>query len=290
MTKPSVSIITPTYNRAYILGTAIGSVLAQTDPRWELIVVDDGSTDNTAELVKSYADPRIRYFKQPNAGPCVARNLGVSHAIAPWIAYLDSDNTLLPMYVDTMLRHFKSHPAALYGLPKGDYAYDLVQNGHVVATLDKSGEFPDHLTLTDVFHRTFPVDMNGFMHARRLFAHGIAFDPGVPGFEDWELMLQMGTKFPNAFTYVPSTLYRYRQRYGADSRSGSASYSRRARIYEYIWRKHRYAPLMAGQDWYPAEANRWRHLEAEFQTGRLPSLNLYEFPAFWPQSLQPTTR
>jgi len=288
MTKPSVSIITPTYNRAYILGAAIESVIAQTNPRWELIVVDDGSTDTTAELVKSYADPRIRYFKQSNAGPCEARNLGVSHAKANWIAYIDSDNTLLPAYVDTMFKHFKAHPGALYGLPKGDFAYELIQNGRVAAAKDLSDKFLDHLTLTDVFHRTFPVDMNGFMHARALFDNGVAFDPATPGFEDWELMLQIGTKYPGAFLYIPVTLYRYRQRYGADSRSGSASYSRRARIYEYIWRKHRYAPLMAGQDWYPAEANRWRHLEAEFQAGRLPSLNLYEFPAFWPKSLQPT--
>src|SRR3989344_2535378 len=80
-----VSIIIPTYNRAYILGTAIKSVLAQTYLNWELIIMDDGSTDNTREAVEAFKDPRIKYYFQENQKQVIARNNAVKHARGEWI-------------------------------------------------------------------------------------------------------------------------------------------------------------------------------------------------------------
>jgi len=97
------SIIIPTFNRGYILEEAISSVLnqqAQVDT--EIIVVDDGSTDNTKKVINSVGDERIKYFTQSNQGPSSARNLGLKNATKDWIVYLDSDNKLYPNYFEVI--------------------------------------------------------------------------------------------------------------------------------------------------------------------------------------------
>ncbi len=88
------SIIIPTYNRASFLPRAIESVLAQTYTDWELIIVDDGSTDNTKDVVSQYKDPRIRYIYQKNAERSAARNNGINHAIGDYVCFMDSDNQM----------------------------------------------------------------------------------------------------------------------------------------------------------------------------------------------------
>lgn len=90
------SIIIPTYNRAAFLPKAIESVLAQTYPNWELIVVDDGSTDNTKGVVAQYSDSRIRYVYQENAERSAARNNGIANASGEYVCFMDSDNYMLP--------------------------------------------------------------------------------------------------------------------------------------------------------------------------------------------------
>ena len=92
---PFFSIIIPTYNRSSLLPRAIDSVLQQTFTDFELIVVDDGSTDATQQLVRNYADNRVRYVYQDNKGVCVARNHGVALANAPYLVFLDSDDYAL---------------------------------------------------------------------------------------------------------------------------------------------------------------------------------------------------
>lgn len=96
MAEPAVSVIIPTYNRAGCIGDAIESVLAQTYIDYEIIVVDDGSTDETRKVLERYGD-RIRYFYQENAGVSAARNLGVRQARADLIAFLDSDDRWTPV-------------------------------------------------------------------------------------------------------------------------------------------------------------------------------------------------
>jgi glycosyltransferase involved in cell wall biosynthesis len=88
------SIILPTYNRAAFLPRAIQSVLDQTFTNFELIIVDDGSTDNTAELVAGYSDSRLRYFKKENEERSIARNFGIAKAHGHYVCFLDSDDRL----------------------------------------------------------------------------------------------------------------------------------------------------------------------------------------------------
>lgn len=94
MYQPFFSIILPTYNRASLVGIAIESVLKQTFDDFELIIVDDGSTDNTYEVVSSFHDDRIRYFKKENEERNIARNFGIKRAKGEYIGFLDSDDII----------------------------------------------------------------------------------------------------------------------------------------------------------------------------------------------------
>jgi len=96
--NPLISCITPTFNRAHLLPRTIESTINQTYTNWEMIIVDDGSKDNTEEVVRNYMkkDERIRYFKNPGKGGNAARNYGIKQAKGEWIAFLDDDVENLP--------------------------------------------------------------------------------------------------------------------------------------------------------------------------------------------------
>jgi len=104
-----VSVVIPTYNRAHFLPEAIRSVLAQTVPVYEIIVVDDDSTDNTVEVLAPFGD-KIRYFKQKNQGPSAARNYAMREAKGNWIAFLDSDDLWVPEKNQLQLEFLRQHP------------------------------------------------------------------------------------------------------------------------------------------------------------------------------------
>ena len=107
---PKVSVIMPTYNRAEFIGAAIDSVLGQTYPDLELIVVDDGSTDDTAAIVAARQDARLRYIQQANAGETAARNTGIAHATGALIGFLDSDDVMLPHNLETLAGTLDARP------------------------------------------------------------------------------------------------------------------------------------------------------------------------------------
>lgn len=271
----------PTYNRADIIARAIQSVQAQTNPHWQLVIIDDGSSDDTRQIVQALGDERIVYRYQSNTGPSAARNHALQLVTAPWIAYLDSDNELFPTYLETMLEHLARAPQARFAIPKGTYTYELYQNHQLVETIDWSDQFPEALTLKDVFNNIMHIDMNGLIHARSLLDEGVAFDPTIRGFEDWDLVMQMGNHHPDGFLYVPVTLYAYHQRYGLDGIIGGSSYADQARKYEQIYRKHRYDALMQGQTWFPAVVHEWDDRQHRFEAGELPPAYLYPFTDQW---------
>jgi glycosyltransferase involved in cell wall biosynthesis len=96
MSGPQFSIIIPTYERAAVVPAAIRSVLAQTDPDFELLVVDDGSTDDIAGVVAAFDDERVALHRRPHAGVSATRNAGVALARGEFVVFLDSDDELLP--------------------------------------------------------------------------------------------------------------------------------------------------------------------------------------------------
>ena len=91
-----ISVIIPTYNRGNMIERAVRSVLNQTYNNIEVIVVDDGSTDNTEEVIKDIKDTSVIYIKEANAGACVARNKGIDVSSGDYIAFLDSDDEWFP--------------------------------------------------------------------------------------------------------------------------------------------------------------------------------------------------
>jgi|GEM_PF-4227575 hypothetical protein len=134
--SPLISVIMPAYNAAAYIGGAIASVLAQTYPHWQLIVIDDGSTDHTAEVVKHLAasDSRITYQYQQNARQAHARNNGIAHAKGSLLALLDADDTWKPEKLQVQLQELQQENADLVFGP-----YDVLDEaGLVVKTVVRS--------------------------------------------------------------------------------------------------------------------------------------------------------
>jgi glycosyltransferase involved in cell wall biosynthesis len=117
---PKISVVIPTYNNAALLGETLQGVAAQSFKDFELIVVDDGSTDESAAVVNAY-NRGVRYVRQENAGPAAARNSGVSLARGEFIAFCDHDDVWNQDHLQTMIRCFEQHPAA--ALCFGDAEY-----------------------------------------------------------------------------------------------------------------------------------------------------------------------
>jgi len=106
-----ISIIVPTYNRADLLPQAVESVMKQTYSNWELLIVDDGSTDNTEQALQKYLSNKIRYVKCPHSGlPAIVRNVGIREARGKWIAFLDSDDVWLPEKLERQIQIIRNRP------------------------------------------------------------------------------------------------------------------------------------------------------------------------------------
>lgn len=105
-----ISVVIPLYNKEAHIAKTLDSVLNQTYQNFEIIVVDDGSTDNSSLIAKSFADSRIRIISQPNGGVSAARNRGTSEAIGEYIAFLDADDLWLPSYLETQIKLLAKYP------------------------------------------------------------------------------------------------------------------------------------------------------------------------------------
>jgi glycosyltransferase involved in cell wall biosynthesis len=110
----TVSIVMPTYNRADTIKRAIDSVMAQTFQDWELLIVNDGSTDATEDVLQAASDPRIKVFRQANRGFTEARNAGIRMAHGEYLAFLDSDDEYLPHHLELTIAYLQAHPQAMY--------------------------------------------------------------------------------------------------------------------------------------------------------------------------------
>jgi glycosyltransferase involved in cell wall biosynthesis len=110
MHKPKISIMMPAYNAELYIQAAIESVLAQTYSDWELVIVDDGSTDRTAEIIHGFQDERIRYYWQANAGEAAARNTALGKLQGEWLAFIDADDLFLPNHLELAMAYLELHP------------------------------------------------------------------------------------------------------------------------------------------------------------------------------------
>lgn len=132
--KPKISVVMPTYNQSRFIRESIESLLSQTFTDFELIIVDDGSTDNTKEIIERYADPRIRYFYKSNGGTGSALNEGFRHAVGQYETWVASDNCMLPECLQTLQDFLDSRPDIEYVYANCD-----------IHIMDPTGIIPVHI-------------------------------------------------------------------------------------------------------------------------------------------------
>lgn len=186
--NPKVSICIPTYNCSKLLLEAIGSVLDQSFEDYELIIVDDGSTDNTQEVVKAIKDERIRYFYKENGGVSSARNFGLLKTTGDYIAFLDHDDLWPDSYLAIMISKLEKAPE--YGI-----AYTTVTQRYPDSTERKHYRIEDCTSgwLTrNLFRRGFIFTQGSVF--RRHVLEGFRFDEGLRTNQEYDAFLRLSVK------------------------------------------------------------------------------------------------
>jgi glycosyltransferase involved in cell wall biosynthesis len=208
---PDVSVVVPTYNRAHCLRESLASLLAQEGVTLEVVVVDDGSTDDTASLFRDWPDPRLRYVPRPHAGIAAARNAGIAAARAPYVAFHDSDDCALPGRLARPVEFLRAHPDV-----------DLViQNGRMLPTEDALAE-PEApwiaprvaralaarpIGVAEVFRWNLG-QLQGMCFTRRCLDATGPLDPSFAILDDLDLVLRVTVRFRAVFLDVPAFAYR----------------------------------------------------------------------------------
>ncbi|UCH20443.1 MAG: glycosyltransferase [Deltaproteobacteria bacterium] len=188
-TNPIVSVIIPTYNRSGMLTEAIDSVLAQDFTDFELIVVDDGSTDDTPRILKAYG-AKIKVIAQRSAGVSAARNRGIAASSGRFIAFLDSDDLWLPNKLTIQIDFFKTTPAALICQTEEIW----VRNGVRVNPKERHRKYSGM-----IFERSLAlclVSPSAVMARRSLFGQFGLFDESLPACEDYDMWLRVSCRCP----------------------------------------------------------------------------------------------
>jgi glycosyltransferase involved in cell wall biosynthesis len=187
--KPEVSVIVPTYNRGWIIKEALDSVFAQDFKDFELIVVDDGSTDNTKDILKSYPH-EITVIHQQNLGVSAARNQGIASASGKFIAFLDSDDLWLPGKLAAQVRFFNARPGALICQTEEMWIRKGVRVNPKERHKKPSGKiFGPSLSLC-------LISPSAVMIKCRLFDEVGLFDEELPACEDYDLWLRVSCRYP----------------------------------------------------------------------------------------------
>lgn len=220
--QPRVSVVIATYNSGHYLKEAIDSVLQQTETSLELLVVDDGSTDGTKELVGAVRDERVQYIWQPNAGQTAAKNNGVRRARGEFIGFCDGDDYWYPNKLELQLPLFEKSA-------KTGVVYSPAD------TIDEFGNKRDEIlpanyrgnVTSDLFMQNF-VSFGTAMVRRRCIEEMGAFDDSLAMGIDWELWLRISARYE--FDYVPVSTYAYRIWSGQMSKNWRGRYSSAFRI------------------------------------------------------------
>lgn len=188
MISPFFSIIIPTYNRGGFLRTTLDMALDQTIDSFEVIVVDDGSTDNTRQIIESYQDSRVRYVYQENRERAAARNLGANVATGIYVTFCDSDDQLYPHYLEEAM----SIVTSCGQVPWLHVGYEIIRGEK--KSLKMNAVYKD---IVPVLARGNPLSCLGVFIRRDLF-RDIRFNESrqMSGSEDWEFWLRMSARFP----------------------------------------------------------------------------------------------
>jgi glycosyltransferase involved in cell wall biosynthesis len=208
---PDVSVVVPTYQRAALLGASLASLLEQEGVAFEVVVVDDGSTDGTAALLEAHSDPRVRPVIRPHGGIAAARNAGVAAAHAPFIAFHDSDDSALPGRLAVPVAYLRAHPDVDV----------VIQNGIMLAAEGDpgGGESPwiapavarglagRPLGFADVFRWNLG-QLQGMCFTRQALERAGPFDASFRILDDLDLVLRASLAGTAVFLDVPAFAYR----------------------------------------------------------------------------------
>ena len=204
MQKGLVTVVVPNYNYAHFVREAIDSVLAQTYPHLEIIVVDDGSSDGSREVLENYGE-RIRTIFQDNSGVSAARNSGAAVGDGEFIAFLDADDSWLPTKIEKQVARFTEDPnlgLVHVGVDEidadGDSLLQRLEGSDGDAT-------PDLLSLG---RKGVLGGGSGLIVPRRIFDEVGGFDTRLSTSADWDLFFQIASRYPVGF--VPEILLKYR--------------------------------------------------------------------------------
>ena len=182
--NPFFSIIIPTYNRAGFIGATLESVLGQPFTDWETVVVDDGSTDNTAQVVAKFTDPRIHYLPKANGERGAARNYGLARARGEYVIFLDSDDRLLPAHLATLHAQIQERSDPNFIATK----YNFDRDGMLVDS-DLAGVAEGWYGL-DFFVRGNALACNICVRRANPGLHLFEEDRRYAAVEDWMFMLE----------------------------------------------------------------------------------------------------
>ncbi|GIW67075.1 MAG: glycosyl transferase [Candidatus Parcubacteria bacterium] len=208
MNKPLVSVIIPTYNRANLLPKAINSVINQTYKNWELLIIDDGSKDNTKKIVEEFIkkDSRIKYFYQENSGQPAAMNLGIKNSNGEYVAFLDDDDEWSPEKLEKQLKEFeKDKNIALV------YTDALIVGGEL--NNKKSSDISKlyfGYVYKNLLYKNF-ITASSVMIKRKIFNELGLFDENYlikkTQTQDYDMWLRIAKYYK--FGYVPEILVKY---------------------------------------------------------------------------------
>jgi glycosyltransferase involved in cell wall biosynthesis len=205
-----VAVVVPTYNRRDTLPASLQSLLAQDGVDLEVVVVDDGSTDGTAEWLRGLDDPRVRSIVGTHAGIAAARNAGLATVRTTFVAFHDSDDLALPGRLATPVRYLRAHPAVQL----------VIQNGRMLPPEDGAGEEKPWIRpavartlaarpigVAEVFRWNLGQLQGMCFTAAALEAVG-PFDASFRILDDLDLVLRVAARFPAVFLDVPAFAYR----------------------------------------------------------------------------------
>lgn len=231
---PKVSVIIPTYNRADLLPRAIGSVLNQTFRDFELIVVDDGSTDNTKEVVKEFQkkDERVRYiWRENSSGAAKPKNEGIKNSKGDYIAILDSDDKWLPGKLQKQLELFENSSNPRVGFV----------SCHALVIDEKSGKKLEYKipryknVLKNILTQDYMGSGSGMVYKKSVFDNAGLFDENLKTGQDWEIRIRLAQKYD--FDFVPRPLFKYYIH--SENISGLTNIKIKERDLEYIFNKYK---------------------------------------------------
>jgi glycosyltransferase involved in cell wall biosynthesis len=204
MNGPVISVVIPAYNMGKWLDDAIKSVLAQTFQEWELLIVNDGSTDNTLALAHSYNDCRIHVIDQANAGVSAARNAGITAACGDYLYFMDADDVMLPENLALKLQ-------AIQELDVDWVFADIEACDHLLRRTGKVLRGTDEDVLRTLLLQdkpAVPLSCGNILAHKHCFGQGLRFDERLSNAADQDLTMQLAAKFK--YAHIPGALTLYR--------------------------------------------------------------------------------